>query len=918
MKRIEMALNNIDNLIGEIGKLIEQFKSYETIASETLEASNELIEILREDSKLGEKEGGSRYSGDNESEEKSSGNIFAESVNIFSSSVNTFQNAVNSFVNGVGKGQTAQAVQSSGSNIDYGKVLGGAALAGGGIFLLSKVLGLFGGGGGGGSGGGGGGFMSSILSGVQKVYGYFEGMEKVGRDLRTHFLYSFDHVQKVGTHFSDAAAKTKSEFGTSMEELAKIQKTLTQTIGRTSLLSTTDLHIISALDKMTGGKGAEFSASFDEIGISVSNTGKMWEKMASDAVKWGVDVSGHAEKVRKNIDFVHKFTFRDGVNGLSRMAAYASRMRMDMSQTESFAKKYQDFESAFDTSAKTQVLGGVFAQNSNPFQNMFDSMMDPEALQKRLVDMGKSLMRFDSKTGQVNFNSLEDRLRAQAYANETGLKFEEMTKAWTRSASEGHILAQLKGTGLNDKDKDTVAGKANFSQELKGWAVPVYDAKSNTYQEKLVNQLTPEDMKDIQAESEISLMKIAHNTHLMSEQLKNAKEGFFGGLRTLGAKFLPENTLKTFNTATNALGKAVGGLSGLAKGDIPGYIGDQLKEGWEGIKNVAEEGFGYLKETVFPVIQKWWKEAKIGETISEWWDKAWGGITSWWEQSKIWDSIQKWWKGDPEKEIIGVKDKILELGQSILDWFKNGLGPVIRGALHSAFPGLVSSNEEKKGEDLQALASGGNVEAKKLLSELHKKYNAIEGNKILREQSSNEDYQKYLGAQYMKLTKEEIEKINNSVKIPSPAQLTYGGSANVVSYGGRYSPSSKYDTDAKDAMILSSGNSIVKFDSQDDILAAKPGGALGSLLNNAGIASRSGIGSSGNLSHSGGINITLSGTIQLQDPNGHIHNWEGLTRNTQFISQITDKISLEITKKINHGNPDGQLLYGNYRSGMFG
>ena len=52
---------------------------------------------------------------------------------------------------------------------------------------------------------------------------------------------------------------------------------------------------------------------------------------------------------------------------------------------------------------------------------------------------------------------------------------------------------------------------------------------------------------------------------------------------------------------------------------------------------------------------------------------------------------------------------------------------------------------------------------------------------------------------------------------------------------------------------------------------------------------------------------------QLQDPNGNIHNWDNLTNNPQFISQITDKISMQISKNMNHSSAgDGKSMYGYY------
>jgi len=132
-------------------------------------------------------------------------------------------------------------------------------------------------------------------------------------------------------------------------------------------------------------------------------------------------------------------------------------------------------------------------------------------------------------------------------------------------------------------------------------------------------------------------------------------------------------------------------------------------------------------------------------------------------------------------------------------------------------------------------------------------------------------------------------------------------------------PEPIYQGKSQDGLISTNGR-LTKFDSQDQILAAKPDGAISQFLNNAGMSSQSrgNIGGS-KFTHSGNVSINLSRSIQLQDPNGNIHNWDNLTRNPQFISQLTEKISMEITKKMNYSSAgDGRLVYGNVSRGMFG
>jgi hypothetical protein len=70
-----------------------------------------------------------------------------------------------------------------------------------------------------------------------------------------------------------------------------------------------------------------------------------------------------------------------------------------------------------------------------------------------------------------------------------------------------------------------------------------------------------------------------------------------------------------------------------------------------------------------------------------------------------------------------------------------------------------------------------------------------------------------------------------------------------------------------------------------------------------------------NTNHTVNININISGMLQLQDSNGTVHDWN----NPQFVSELTQKVSMEITKQISHvSRSDGRLLYGGFSRGMFG
>ena len=111
--------------------------------------------------------------------------------------------------------------------------------------------------------------------------------------------------------------------------------------------------------------------------------------------------------VSAKMDLMNRFNFQDGVLGLTKMAAQASMLRFDMSNTFALAEKVLSPEGAIETAAAFQRLGVSAGALADPFQLMNQSINDPSGLQDSLANISKQFTYFDDKTKTFKINPHE-------------------------------------------------------------------------------------------------------------------------------------------------------------------------------------------------------------------------------------------------------------------------------------------------------------------------------------------------------------------------------------------------------------------------------------------------------------------------------------------------------------------------------
>ena len=314
-------------------------------------------------------------------------------------------------------------------------------------------------------------------------------------------------------------------YGVGMEELVEIQQNYSKTAGRNIGMTAEDVETGAAMSRLMGQKGGEFASALENFGLSYTEAGKRAGKMFADASKYGLSFEKYSDNFLKNIKLAQNYTFRDGLRGLERMAKKATEIRIDMQQMANFADKVSTLQGAVETSAQLQVLGGPFAQFSDPLGMMNEGLNDMEGLMDRFKNMTNEFGEFNAQTGQIEVSAF-NKQRLKAAAQAMGMDYGQIMESVQEQGRRNFIEGQLNTGGRNftDAQREFLMNTATVQN---GKAVMSYLDASGKRVEKNVNELTAQDIEQARAQNQSdsdNIKSIAKATMSFDEKVKGVEE----------------------------------------------------------------------------------------------------------------------------------------------------------------------------------------------------------------------------------------------------------------------------------------------------------------------------------------------------------------------------------------------------------
>lgn len=187
--------------------------------------------------------------------------------------------------------------------------------------------------------------------------------------------------------------------GGNWADLVKTQQEAAAATGRNITLNADAQKELFAANKVTGLAVSSIVSGFKDVGISALDAGKKVGEVVNAARQAGVSAQAVSKMAFDNMSKMNMYNFKDGVEGLSRMAAHATSMRIDMKEILNVAEKAFNPEGAIKMAAELQRLGVTQSELLDPLNLMNMAENDPEELQKQIAQMSKQFVQLN-KDGQ--------------------------------------------------------------------------------------------------------------------------------------------------------------------------------------------------------------------------------------------------------------------------------------------------------------------------------------------------------------------------------------------------------------------------------------------------------------------------------------------------------------------------------------
>lgn len=656
------------------------------------------------------------------------------------------------------------------------------------------------------------------------------------------------------------------QFNIGADEMFKLMGSYNKELGRAvALTNESKINLVSMKNVIGEESAIKFTTNLDKFGLDVDAAKELVEGIVGDGRRSGLVLSNLSENVANNLHLAQQYTFEDGIEGLVKMAEKATAVKWNMEQTAAFAEKVNNVEGAIKTGAQLSVLGGPFAQFSNPMGMLYESLNDMEGLQDRMFAMFGSLGEWNQEKGMLDISTF-DKQRIRAASSAMGLNYGEVINNVNQQARRNVVMDQIKGYGLDENTTELIANTAQIDRET-GRAYVMYNDEKVFANEiggrgdknKIINYL----QKQANSPDE-NLRDIAHNTLGAKEMIEAVEKEFVTDrvdfFRSIGiSKEGVAETHEKIMYAKYGLDK-VNQMLGAILGVVQAIAAVSAFRGMS--KGSTGTGLGTGVQGTARGVGKWVKRAGVGLGIA-----AVGAVGTHLMNKQV-DRLRE--RGNnKDADNLNVASGVLggaATGAAALS-FLGPLGWVIGGVGGALIGGVSSSRQNKK------LREEGYKNVREQIYE-------ATGVQLVGDYSEKEAKKIRQGTNYytddireMMTRRGDGEAID---KLPPRAFARGGiiegsshaeGGLDVIDYN-----SGKIVANIEGGEGVIPKNVMDKFGTTDNLInnAMKPLQPMGETLQVNSIGNSSNINSSLNVG--GSANVNVNGSIQLAMPNGQTYD----------------------------------------------
>ena len=444
--------------------------------------------------------------------------------------------------------------------------------------------------------------VDAAVSSINKQFGL--GVE-LSFELSNTFVAVRDDIIKLGGSFEDIT-KTQSEFSSAL--------------GRNAILQEDQFKKLFAVSQVTGQNVKDVVTGFKDAGFSAYKSSEEMQKVVDTARSIGVSAQDVSAKVIKNMSTLNTFNFQGGVEGLAKMAAQATSLRIDMGQTLKFAEGLFQPEKAIEMAAAFQRLGVAQSDLLDPLKLMDLSMNDPTELQNQIAQMTQQFVHLNDAG---RFEILPGaKLQLMEISKAMGIPYDQLTKMALGGAELETKLSKIKFPDFATKEqRELIANLTEIGEggemKIKVGAdeLNIQDAlKEGQITEEDFNELIkaskPKAIEDLAVEQLDVTKKLLKTQELLSDRIPLAFAGSRAGALAVGtfkegSKMADEivTSLTPIKSGAKLIDVAATGAADafkkLTQGDMKGFSESLTKTGKQ-----IENDIGFKMSEMVEKLQK--------------------------------------------------------------------------------------------------------------------------------------------------------------------------------------------------------------------------------------------------------------------------------------------------------------------------
>jgi hypothetical protein len=402
-----------------------------------------------------------------------------------------------------------------------------------------------------------------------------------------------ENIQQIKAAMADASAEVLG-LGGSYEDVTKIQMAAAKDLQRNVILGGDVYKDIYAATQVTAQGAERLLPAFKNVGVSAYGVADGMQKIVNVAREQGLSVQAVSEQAVTNMESMNKYNFQGGVDGLAKMAAQASSMRIDMKTTLNFAENLYNPEKAIEMSSALQRLGVTQSDLLDPLRLMDLSLNDPTELQNQLVQMTEQFVQLNEK-GQFEI-APQGKLQLREISKATGLAYEELTKMAMGSAELEDKMRKIKFPDFMSEEQQKMV--ANLSEMKDGQYVITVDGQTKPIAEALEGINNKEQLDELIGKTEEKSMEdlAAEQLDLTKSMAASLKKLEGRAARGIASSKLTDDLIKTTTMTTRAGTDVLTSGGAIGTGAIRGLFDSATPELKSMFGKMMEGNFDFTTE----------------------------------------------------------------------------------------------------------------------------------------------------------------------------------------------------------------------------------------------------------------------------------------------------------------------------------